>query len=45
MQANNAAAFSVDTLQCGLLSAPLYRYDPDFASTKPVTCKDCVVVV
>lgn len=45
MQANYAAAVSVNTRQCGLLSAPLYHYDPDFPSTKTVMCKDHTVVV
>lgn len=44
MQANYAAAVSVNTLQRGLLSALLYDYDPDFPSTKTVY-KNCIVVV
>lgn len=45
MQANYAAAVSLNTLQGGLPSAPLYRYDPDFPSAKTVGRKKRTVVV
>lgn len=38
-QANYSAAVPLDTLQWGLVSAPLHHYDPDFSSMKAIACK------